>query len=160
MSVTITIIGILPATAAWPAIAGAAATAASALGFALASTKEKSKVAAEAVEVDISLESSETVTADLAVGEELVFTRDGVRVRFFRDVEGRAGIRVHGHGSRDELRRIGEDFARRIVQQYTYHQLVTELKNRNLNITDELVEEDGTVRLHVRAYQATPHGNP
>ncbi len=156
MSVTITIIGILPATAAWPAIAGAAATAASALGFALAGTKAKTESAADAVEVDICLEDTETVTADLAVGEELVFTRDGVRVRFFRDVEGRAGIRVHGRGSRDKLQRIGEDFARRIVQQYTYHQLVTELKNRNLNITDELVEEDGTVRLHVRAF----HGNP
>ncbi len=154
MSVTITIIGILPATAAWPAIAGAAATAASALGFALASNKEKVE-AADAIEVDISLETSESVTANLAVGEDLVFTREGVQIKFFRDVEGRAGVRVHGHKKEDELRQIGEDFAKRIIQQYAYHQLVTELKNRNLNITDELVEEDGTVRLHVRAFQAT-----
>ena len=158
MSVTITIIAVLPATAAWPAIAGAAATAASALGFALASNKEKVETA-DAIEVDISLETSESVTANLAVGEELVFTRQGVQIKFFRDVEGGAGVRVHGHKKEDELRQIGEDFAKRIVQQYTYHQLVTELKNRNLNITDELVEEDGTVRLHVRAFQATQDGN-
>ncbi len=158
MSVTITIIGILPATAAWPAIAGAAAAAASALGFSLASGKGKVDVA-DAIEVDISLEASESVTANLAVGEELVFTREGVQIKFFRDVEGRAGVRVHGHKKEDELRQIGEDFAKRIVQQYAYHQLVTELKNRNLNITDELVEEDGTVRLHVRAFQATQDGN-
>ncbi len=158
MSVTITIIAVLPATAAWPAIVGAATTAASVLGFALASSKEKVE-AADAIEVDISLETSESVTASLAVGEELVFTRQGVQIKFFRDVEGCAGIRVHGHMKEDELRQIGEDFAKRIVQQYAYHQLVTELKNRNLNITDELVEEDGTVRLHVRAFQATQDGN-
>ncbi len=159
MSVTITIIGILPATAAWPAIAGAASAAAGVLGFALASTREKVEAAADAIEVDISLETSETVTANLAVGEELVFTREGVQIKFFRDVEGRTGVRVHGHKNETELRQIGEDFAKRIVQQYAYHQLVTELKNRNLNITDELVEEDGTVRLHVRAFQATQDGN-
>lgn len=154
MSVTVTIVAVLPTTAAWPAIVGAATTAATALGFAVASSKGKAKVA-EAVEVDIAVEASESVTADLAVGEELVFSRDGVEVKFYRDVEGRAGIKVHGRKSKEELRQIGEDFARRVVQQYTYHQLVTELKGRNLNITDEAVEEDGTVRLHVRTFQGT-----
>lgn len=160
MSVTITItIGVLPSTAAWPAIAGAAATAASALGFALANSREDVE-SAETTEVDISLASAEAVTANLAVGEELVFTREDVKIVFFRDVDGHPGVRVRGKGSEAELEAIGQDFAGRIVQQYAYHQLVTELRSRELNITDEQVEEDGTVRLQVRAFQGTQHGNP
>ena len=155
MSVTITIVvGALPSTAAWPAIAGAAATAASALGFALATGKEDAEVG-EGLEVDISLENSEAVTGELQIGEELVFTRGGVQIRFYRDVEGNSGIRVHGHGSEAKLREIGEEFSKKIVQQYSYHQLVTELKSRDFNVTDEQVEEDGTVRLHVRAFRGT-----
>lgn len=159
MSVIITItIGVLPSTAAWPAIAGAAATAASALGFALATGKENVE-AAESTEVDISLASAEAVTANLAVGEELVFTRGDVQIVFFRDVDGRPGVRVRGDRSKAELEEIGREFAGRIVQQYAYHQLVTELRDRELNITHEEVEEDGTVRLQVRAFQGTRHGN-
>lgn len=154
MSVTVTVIAVLPTTAAWPAIVGAATTAATALGFAVASTKGKAK-AAEAVEVDIAVEASESVTADLAAGEEITFSREGVEITFYRDVDGRAGIRVHGHKSKEELQKIGEEFAKKVVQQYTYHQLVTELKSRNLNITDEAVEDDGTVRLQVRTFQGT-----
>ena len=57
-----------------------------------------------------------------------------------------------GH-SKNELKEIGQTFANKIVQQYVYHQLVTEMKNRNFNVVGEEVEQDGTVKLQVRTYQ-------
>ena len=48
---------------------------------------------------------------------------------------------------------IGQQFSKAVVQQYAYHRLMTELKQRNFNVVGEQVEEDGTVRIQVRTYQ-------
>ena len=54
-----------------------------------------------------------------------------------------------GH-SKAELRRIGEELINRVTQQYVYHRVVTELKERNLAIVDEEVDQDRTIRIRVR----------
>jgi len=149
MSAIVVIIPALPA--AWPAIATAAAAAASALGFAATRTKQE----VEAVnEVELSVDNAEAVTGELALGEELVFTREGVQLVVFRDNRGKVGVRACGKGKTDEeLRAIGQEMANALTQQYAYHRLMAELKSRNFNVVGEEVEEDGTVRLRVRTYQ-------
>jgi hypothetical protein len=37
-----------------------------------------------------------------------------------------------------------------VTQQYAYHRIVTELKQRNMTIVDEHVSEDQTVKIRVR----------
>ena len=58
---------------------------------------------------------------------------------------------MEGEGlSKTELRRLGEELIGRVTQQYVYHRIITEMKNRNMAIVDEEVAEDRTVRIRVR----------
>ena len=76
-------------------------------------------------------------------------------VTFSRDFSGKISIRVHGTGkSKAELKGIGEQLSQALTQQYVYHRLRTEMQNRGLNLVDEQVEEDGTVRMQVRTYRS------
>ena len=151
MSVTITVIAVLPAaSAACPAVLAAATAAASTLGFAIGSTKAKVKAATK---VDIAMEKSQAVSAGIAVGETVVFSKDDIQVKFYRDHQGKYGICVEGQYSQEQLREIGQQLADKITQQYVYNQLVTELQNRNYQVIDQQTRQDGTVTMHVRTFQ-------
>ena len=69
-----------------------------------------------------------------------------LRAVITRDARGPA--RVHGrHGaSQAELRRIGQELIDRVTQQYVYHRVVTELKDRNMVIVDEAVRKTARSR--------------
>jgi hypothetical protein len=47
-------------------------------------------------------------------------------------------------------RQLGQDLIGRVTQQYVYHRLVTEMKERNMAVVHEEVDEDRTVRIRVR----------
>ncbi len=139
------------AAAAWPAIAAAAAAAATAMGYA---ASRSSTDVAETVEVVLNVDNSAALTDDLALGEELVFVKDDVQVIFFRNTDGQVAVKVCGAGKTEAaLQAIGRQLANGLVQQYAYHRVMSELKQRNFNVVGEEVEEDGTVRLQVRVYQ-------
>ena len=133
-----------------PIFAAAATAAATALGFSAAGTKVKAKTG-----VEVTLENgAEATAADLALGEERVFVKDDITVRIQRDGRGKVSVSVHGETqTRAEIEQVGREFTQRIAQQFAYHRLVTELKQRNLNMVEETVDEDGTVRVKVRVHQ-------
>ena len=139
----------------WPVVAAAATAAAAALGYAAAGTATGAGVEVKAgTEVDIQAASAEAVTAGLTLGEVLTFTKGEVSVRIGRDNRGKVFVKVHSpHHSKAELQAIGQELCNKIAQQYAYHRLVSEMKQRNFTVLDETVEEDGTVRLKVRVYQ-------
>lgn len=103
--------------------------------------------------VDIGVNNSGEVSGGLNMGESIVFSGDGVKVVFCRDEQGKTVVRAHGKGSKAELQALGEKVAQAIVQQYAYHRLISEMKARNMNVVDECVEEDGSVRMQVRVFQ-------
>ncbi|MFH1077632.1 MAG: DUF1257 domain-containing protein [Pseudomonadota bacterium] len=149
-------VAIPAAAAAWPAIAAAAVAAAGALGLgyaAASSTKQTDNVNSTA-EVELSVSNSCAAIEDLPMEEDIVFSGSDVSVTFFRDSQGKMGVRVHGKGKQEaELHEIGEKFVNKLVQQYAYNRLVTELKQRNFSVVNEQIEEDGTVRLQARIFQ-------
>lgn len=100
--------------------------------------------------VDLCLNNASEVTDSLPVGKHLCFTGDGVKVIFFQNADGESMVRVSGQKSEAELKALGDDLSKKIVQQYAYHRMVTEMKARNMNVVEEEIEEDGTVRLRVR----------
>lgn len=102
--------------------------------------------------VNINLESGEDAPG-IPTGDTLSFSRDGVLAEFYIDAAGALAVRVSGRETEERLREIGQELAGRVAQQYAYHRLVTELKARHMNVVDETVEEDGTVRMRVRVYQ-------
>ena len=141
------------ATALWPIVAAAVGTAATTLGFAAVSGSVKGKVKVGTT-VDVAVSNAEAVAQEMTLGQEMVFTRGDVTVHVLRDNRGKLNVKVHGESQgKAELAAIGKEFCDRIAQQYAYHRLVSELKQRGFNTVEETVEEDGAVRVKVRIHQ-------
>jgi len=73
-----------------------------------------------------------------------------VTIEFKRDLRGTCSMCVTGSKSKQELQKIGQEVSGRVVQQFAYHKLVTELKKRNYAIVDEKVQQDESIRVRVR----------
>ncbi|HEV8293473.1 MAG TPA: hypothetical protein VGP94_16160 [Tepidisphaeraceae bacterium] len=141
--------------ASWPAITAAVTAAVGSMGFAIASEGvelSKTKVE-EPTRAEIEVEDSEIMQEGVGTRQQVVVERDGVKAIFTRDA--RDGLKLcmedkrHRH-SKSELKKMGQDLLGRVTQQYVYHKLVSELKERNMTIVDEEVAADRTVKLRIR----------
>ena len=100
---------------------------------------------------EIAIEDSEILEAAAGTAEELVVEKDGIRAVFSRDARGALKVCMEGEGhSKSELRRFGEELIGRVTQQFVYHKMITELRERKLAVVDEEVAEDRTIRIRVR----------
>ena len=58
---------------------------------------------------------------------------------------------MEGRGySKADLRKIGQELVDRVTQQYVYHRVMTEMKERNMHVVSEEVAEDRTVKIRIR----------
>jgi len=136
--------------ATWPQFSAAVVAAATSLGYAMVS--EKTEVAeAEERQVNLEIEQSEVVTGKLNRDQRICVTRDGVTVEFSRDARGKATVCVTGKGfSDEELRKLGEELSRRVIQKYVHQRLLDEIKARQFVVVEEEVDENNAIRLKVR----------
>ncbi len=142
--------------AAWPAFSAAVAAAATSLGYTIVKetvsqlqTGEGGAVGEHKVNLEI--EQSELVTNQLGRDQHIKVTRGNVTVIFSRDARGKASICVTGPGHTDEeLRAIGEELSRRVVQKYVHQRLLDEIRARQFVIVEEEVDEHQAIRLKVR----------
>jgi hypothetical protein len=141
----------------WPLITAAVAAAAAGLGM---SVKESLQEALQENAVDntnqgveVELENSEVLASQVASGKELVLTKDGLTIRVSRDERGQCKICAEGIGhSKAELKQLAEEFTQKLTQCFVYHRTVSELKNKDFQVVNEDVTEDGTIRVHVRRW--------
>lgn len=136
----------------WPAITAAVTAAVASVGFATVQQghSESSHVATTNRE-EIEVEDSDILQGTEGTNEQIVVERDGIRAIFSRDARGALKLCIEGGGlSKAELKKLGEDLIGRVTQQYAYHRIVTELKQRNMTIVDEQVTKDQTVKIRVR----------
>jgi hypothetical protein len=142
--------------AAWPAFSAAVIAAATSLGYTIVQEGiqqgQTSKVSETGErKVNLEIEQSEIVTNQLGRDQSIKVTRGGVTVTFSRDARGKASICVTGPGHSDEeLRALGEELSRRVVQKYVYQRLTDEIKARQFVIVEEEVDENNAIRLKVR----------
>lgn len=138
--------------ASWPAITAAVSAAVGTIGFAvLREAEDNQERGSTTNRAEIEVEDSEVLQDAGGSAEEIVVEREGIVARFSRDARGALRVCVEGRGhSKSELKRIGEELIGRVTQQYVYHRVVTELKQRNMAIVDEQVEDDRTVKIRVR----------
>ena len=141
-------------TTAWPIISAAAITVMASMGYAAVSTAVD--IATE-VNVDntveLEVENSQELGDTLGREEELVFAKDNIVVIFKRDIRGRLQVCVSGDGiSKTQLREMGEELANKVVQQYVYNRVVSELKDTEMSIIDQEVDEDETIKIKLRAW--------
>ncbi len=135
----------------WPMITSAILGAAGAMGFTVGRGGEGREPVTGRSKVEIDVPDSRIVAESLQRGRTVCIEQDGVAIEFGVDERGALSMCVTGEGrSKAELERIGEEVAGRVVQQFAYHKLVTELKGRNFGILEESVAEDESIQLRVR----------
>ncbi len=140
--------------ASWPLMSAAITAAIGTMGFAAAQNKgpRVRQLASTTTRAEIELEDSEILAGSAGSGEQMVVERDGIRAIFSRDARGALKLCVEGNGhSKSELKRIGEALVGRVAQQYAYHRLVSELKERQMTILDQRVGEDQAIHIRVRS---------
>ena len=140
--------------AGWPAISAAVTAAVGTMGFALAKDSGGRRLRLQSdnkTRTEIEVPQSEVLEGAGGSSEELVVEKDGIRAIFSRDPRGALRVCMEGEGvSKSELKKIGEELIGRVTQQYVYHRLMTEMKNRNMIVVDEEVSADNAVRIRVR----------
>jgi hypothetical protein len=142
--------------AAWPAFSAAVTAAAVSLGYTIVEEGIKQQQTGTVSEtgerkVNLEIEQSEIVTNQLGRDQRIKVMRSDVTVTFSRDARGKASICVTGPGHSDEeLRAIGEELSRRVVQKYVYQRLTDEIKARQFVVVEEEVDENNAIRLKVR----------
>ena len=139
--------------AGWPAITAAVTAAVGSMGYALAKDTgpRRRQLESGKTKTEIEIEDSEILEAAGGTGEELVVEKDGIRAVFSRDARGALKVCMEGEGcTKKELKQIGEELIGRVTQQYVYHKMITELKERNMAVVDEEVAEDRTIKIRVR----------
>lgn len=135
----------------WPVISAAIVGAASSMGFAVMGPELQEEEPPRRRGVETAVENSEVVAEGLSPGQTIVVNRDDLVITVAPDQRGRCTVCVTGANRSDsELRRVGEEFAGRVVQQFAYNKLVSELKRRDYSIVEEQVLSDESVRLRVR----------
>ena len=141
--------------ASWPLLSAAITAAVGTMGFAAAQNRQGVHILQPTdpkIRAEIELEDSEILAGTSATGEQMVVERAGIRAVFSRDARGALKLCVEGSGqSKAELKRIGEALIGRVTQQYAYHRLVSELKERQMTILQERVGEDQAIHIRVRS---------
>jgi hypothetical protein len=142
--------------AAWPAFSAAVVAAATSLGYTIVEEGIKQRQTGKTAvsgerEVQLEIEQSEIVTGQLGRDQQICVTRNKVTVTFSRDSRGKASVCVSGPGyTEDELRAIGEELSRRVVQKYIHQRLLDEIRNRQFVVVEEEIDENQAIRLKVR----------
>lgn len=139
----------------WSVISAAVLGACGAMGFTVASGavsgSARARSGSSVTRTEIEVENSEVLAGGAGTDEEMVVEKDGVRATFSRDARGALKVCMEGTGySKGQLKQIGQELMEQVTQQYVYHRVVTELKERGMPIVHEEVEADRTVKIRVR----------
>jgi hypothetical protein len=135
----------------WPVIQAAIAGAMAAMGFSMTANSGDPPSKTIRNRVEETVENSEVIEDYMSQGETITATNGDVQVEFGRNHRGACTICVTGDGYTDsQLRELARGISAKIVQQYTYHKVISELKERRFAVSSEQVAADGTIKIHVR----------
>src|SRR5688500_16008048 len=141
--------------AAWPALIAAGVSAAASLGYEVVAARKSHPIEGhQPLEVKLEVPQSEIVTEQLGRDQRMSVTREGVTVTFSPDARGKAEACVTGDGySKEQLRALGEELSGRVVQQYVYQRLMSEIRARQFVVVEEETDSNRSIRLKVRHWE-------
>lgn len=148
---------LFPIIAAWPVFFAAAASVAAGAGYSMVRTGvgQEEALAADAEGIcELALENSENLALLMKDEGAITLQRQNVTITFTRvPGEMRVKMCVQGEGqTASELETVGREVYAQILQQYAYHQVVSELKSQGFAVSQEKVDEDQTIKLTVRRW--------
>lgn len=97
---------------------------------------------------------TDVVSEEIGREERLDFKKDNIVLTFRKDALGKFFIEITGprKNSALELRTMGDEFARNIIQQFSHHKIAKELDQRGVHIVGEEVNDNGDIILHTRKW--------
>lgn len=97
---------------------------------------------------------ADVVADEIGREERLDFKKDNIVLTFRKDALGKFHIEVTGARATPavELHRMGEEFARNIIQQFAHNKIARELDERGVHIVGEEVNENGDIILQTRKW--------
>jgi hypothetical protein len=140
--------------AAFPVLMQAVSGVAASMGFALVVEESDTNADANAdglstTKVSTKLESS-ILGEQIGRNKKIVVSRGTTRIEFQVDARGTCVVCASSPTmSKMELEQLTKSVVGRVTQQYVYHKLVTELKGKNFNITQESVAADKSIHVQV-----------
>ncbi|MFH0793432.1 MAG: DUF1257 domain-containing protein [bacterium] len=149
----------------WPALAPIVLATAGVMGFRILTKdmlqqRTKSQIERRmekrrTVTLPLDQQVSEPVSAEVDREERLAFEKDKIVLIFRKDVRGKFIVEVEGdrEQTRMELRYLGEEFARTIIQQFAHHRVAQELEQRGILVVEEEVNEEGDIVLRTRRWK-------
>ena len=153
---------IVPAVmASWPVLLPILTAAASACGFVAAAHTERAlrsvgqrRAGTRREEVEVPLHQSEVLGEAMRRDTTFTAAKGGVTIQVTKDVRGQLKVCASGEGiPKQQLQEEAQSLTNRIVQQYAYHKVMTDLKERGFRVLDEQVTDDRRIRLRVRRVQ-------
>lgn len=138
----------------WPVIASVAAAAAGALGY---KKLESSIAVAQAVEettsVKLEVENVESIAKGVHSDDSIKFGNEELQITVSKDARGQCSVHVDGKGkTEEELKKAGQQLIQKIMQQYAYQKVASELKKSGFSIAQEEVTEKQTIRIRFRKF--------
>lgn len=136
--------------ASWPLLSQLVMSVVSNMGF----SNVKEEVGEEIEQaVELEVKNTQAITDALKRERKLVLKRGDTIVTFGKDIRGKCKVTVKGENkSREELKKLGEEIAQKIVQQYMYNKIKDELGRKNFRVVEEKVSSDETIRVTVRRW--------
>ncbi|MCD6385542.1 hypothetical protein J7M23_07155 [Candidatus Sumerlaeota bacterium] len=97
---------------------------------------------------------TDVVSEEIGREERLDFRREDMVLTFRKDIRGKFFIEVTGPRSRTarELRELGEQFARQLIQLFAHHRIASELDRRGVQVVEESTTETGDIVLRIRRW--------
>lgn len=142
-------------TASWPIISTAACSAATSFGFSLLKQgyDERPQERSSEETVELEIENSSVFKESLKNEQKLEFKKDDLTMTFYADEHGRYMLRIKGNKkTKVQLQQIGKEMMHRFTQQFAYHKVVSELKQKGYAVATEEMLENKTVRVVVRRF--------
>jgi hypothetical protein len=119
----------------WPVIMAVATAAVGTLGFTAAQQVEAEANVSGTTREEIEVDNSEILANTAGQSEEIVVQREGLKATISRDARGALRVCMEGRGySKAELRTVGQEIVDTVTQQYVYHRVITEMKQRNMHV--------------------------
>ncbi len=164
MSVVVTVAAAGSVVVGAKIFAGVTAAAASAMGLRLIDAAQRAEqrnaalqgvteqgLSEQGTEVEVSVATEAALEKAVAERCSLRFSGEDIDLTVTRDIRGKVTVRAHGRGlSRDQVTARAEELLGRIRQQIAYREVVRKMKLHGFAVKHEAVQEDGTVRVHLK----------
>ena len=143
---------VTPIIASWPLFTTVAASIAGSLGYKILSgTQANTTDAVNSVEVEV--DNNKLLQELLDSKEGFSLTKEGITITFEKDMRGYCKVCASGSAcSEEQLKKTGKEIFNRVMQEYSYSKVKEELKAKGFTVTEEKVDDQGTIQIQVRKW--------